>query len=155
MELQRRTLGRWSQIKPIHEGRSTRQKSERAVELTSARFSAHDLGEKPRGCRASALPQLPSRLPRTSQAAGSASLTRGLAAMWFKLAISCLSRTNYLGYMLTKREQSACLESLGGIKSCAVTAGLFLCPLHHHLLAAAPRSPGALRASRAIPQGLT
>lgn len=43
--------------------------------------------------------------------------------MWFKLDVSCLSRTNYLGYMLTKREQSACLESLGGIKSCAVTAG--------------------------------
>ena len=56
--------------------------------------------------------------------------------------------------MLTKKEQSACLESLGGIKLCAVTSELFLCPLHYHL-SIAYRSPGALRASRAITQGLT
>lgn len=129
--------------KPVLEGRSRRQKSERAVEL--ARFSAHDLGEKPRGCGESALPQLPCSLRRPSQAAGSSFLTRGLAAMWFELDVSCLSRTNYLGYMLTKREQSACLESLGGIKSCAVTAGLLLCPLqHHHLLSAAPKESWSL-----------
>ena len=87
------------------------------------------------------MPQLPSSPTTYKPSCRELSFsTEGLAAIWFKLDISCLSRTNHLGYTLTKKEQSACLESLGGIKLCAVTSELFLCPLHHHLSIAC-RSP--------------
>lgn len=46
--------------------------------------------------------------------------------------------------MLTKKEQSAYLESLGGIKLCAVTSELLLCPPHHHLSVACGREPRSL-----------